>query len=167
MSEFRTLQHFCGKTGHLEIFEKYEINKKGEIYNLNYNNTGERVLVSQSKTAYNYMQVPINDKPYKVHRLILSTFDAENFSFEKKEVDHINRNTTDNYLENLRWADRSINVRNRKVKGVSYDITTNGYKARITPPGTKKVKYLGQFKTEQEAISARLAAEEEYGYHEY
>ena len=57
-----------------------------------------------------YLRVTINGRKYRVHRLIAQAF-APNPS-NKPEVDHINRNPSDNRVENLRWATPSQNQRN-------------------------------------------------------
>ena len=61
-----------------------------------------------------YMQIKMNfhgkQKTLQVHRLICQAFyeNPEN----KKEVDHINRNRSDNRVENLRWVTSSENASN-------------------------------------------------------
>lgn len=58
-----------------------------------------------------YRVVRIRYKLYLVHRLVAETFipNPEN----KPEVDHIDRNRSNNSLKNLRWVFRIVNQRNR------------------------------------------------------
>lgn len=58
-----------------------------------------------------YLRVKYQGKVYLVHRLVAECFipNPEN----KPEIDHINRNKQDNRVENLRWATRSDNSKNR------------------------------------------------------
>jgi len=73
------------------------------------------------------------------------------------QVDHINRNTLDDRLKNLRKVTASQNCFNRESRGtVSFKgvskIATNKFRARITRYG--KVKSLGVFPTAHEAALA-------------
>lgn len=66
-----------------------------------------------SKNRLGYFRVRINGHAYSVHRLVAETFipNPEN----KPEIDHINRNPSDNRISpvcNLRWCTRSENNRN-------------------------------------------------------
>lgn len=53
----------------------------------------------------------IRQEKHYIHRLIAETLieNPKNFS----EVDHINRDKLCNYANNLRWVDRSTNMRNK------------------------------------------------------
>jgi len=57
-----------------------------------------------------YLHLQFKDKSYAVHRLIAMAFvpNPEN----KPEVDHINRNPSDNRPENLRWVTKVENMEN-------------------------------------------------------
>lgn len=59
-----------------------------------------------------YKGIRINGRIYKVHRLIAETFIPNPES--KPEIDHINRNPSDNRVENLRWFTRIENNRNTR-----------------------------------------------------
>ena len=57
-----------------------------------------------------YVQISLNGKTCKKHRLIALQFlpNPNNLS----DVDHINRNRSDNHLSNLRWVSHSKNIMN-------------------------------------------------------
>jgi len=103
-----------------------------------------------------YLQVMVNRKGYNVHRLIAilhyGDFDGV--------VDHIDGNTRNNKIENLRIATREQNSWNAKknsknttgVKGVSLIKSNKKYQATICIKG--KNKNLGQFVLLQDAKNA-------------
>lgn len=63
--------------------------------------------------ARGYKVVVYKKKRYKVHRLVAETFidNPDNLPF----IDHIDRNPTNNSLENLRWASCQTNNLNRDL----------------------------------------------------
>jgi len=72
-------------------------------------------------------------KTHTVHRLVAMHYipNPEN----KREIDHMNRDKSDNRVENLRWATKSENLQNRKTfntntsghTNISYDKLYNGW----------------------------------------
>ena len=60
-----------------------------------------------------YLSVQYKGKEYQVHRLVAECYidNTENLP----TVDHINRNPSDNRVENLRWASYSLQVKNREL----------------------------------------------------
>jgi glutaredoxin len=80
-----------------------------------------------------YLQVKYRGKIYKVHRLVAETFIPNPEGY--KEVDHINRDRTVNFVSNLRWADRKMQESNKQSVddsieryGVRYCEDKNAYK---------------------------------------
>lgn len=106
-----------------------------------------------------YIESKINGKEVKFHKCILNT--PPGF-----EIDHINKNPSDNRKENLRIVTHTGNMANLSVyktnktgcKGV-YPYR-RGYCAQINI--NKKRIFLGAYKTLEEAIRARKEAEMKY-----
>lgn len=95
-------------------------------------------------------------KRYLLHRLawlIMTGNDPGDMT-----IDHINRNPFDNRWENLRLADSSLQMRNRrnfgksKYKGVHYRSDNQKWRACVRVGG--RLISLGQFETEEEAAAA-------------
>jgi len=92
-------------------FENYVIHENGKVFNKKTNK-----FLKTYKDRDNYERVKLCNKGTKklfgIHRLLaLHYLDNPN---NYAEVDHINRITDDNRLENLRWASRSMNLTNRE-----------------------------------------------------
>jgi len=97
-----------------------------------------------------------------MHRQILNPPDG-------LETDHINRNGLDNRKMNLRSVTRSENAYNAKLenrnisgyKGVRFDKQRKRWMARCG--GHSSMKFLGRFKTLEEAVAARAKYVEKMG----
>ena len=89
------------------------------------------------------------------------------------QVDHINGKRDDNRFINLRVVTQSENNRNSAIQknntsghvGVCFNMEKNRWWAYVHDDLGKRV-LLGAFKQKEDAIIARKAAENEYGYHE-
>ncbi len=106
------------------------------------------------------MNIKIDGKPYLAHRLAWLYTHKE---WPKKFLDHINGNTWDNRIENLRDVSNSINMQNQKRAHVTNHSGVLGvqrrgdkYAARITL--NKQLVYLGMFDSKEEAGQAYLQA---------
>lgn len=96
---------------------------------------------------YGYEQIGINKKVYGTHQLVFIYFNG----YKPIEIDHIDGNTENNKIENLREANRQGNTQNQKirsdnksgVKGVCWYKATNQWKAQIQTNGERKL--LGYF----------------------
>jgi hypothetical protein len=130
----------------LNYGEVYCVSEDGEIKN---RITGEWLM-----PCYDYqgrLIVNIYGYPTKVHRIVADRFCPK--TRDDLEVDHINREPSDNRAANLRWVDRSTNNRNRNSSNITKD--HNGYRVQIRARG--KYIYYKWFKTLAEAIAARDA----------
>lgn len=75
-------------------------------------------------------------------------------------IDHINQQTLDNRISNLRHVTKSQNGMNNKHKGYYYAKKINRWIVKIQ--FNKIIKHIGCFKTEEEAKKARRKAELKY-----
>jgi hypothetical protein len=107
-----------------------------------------------------YLKVQINKIPYLTHRLIWVLFNKE-IPLDK-QIDHIDRNPSNNKIENLRLVDYVANALNKKcrisntgIRGISKD--RNYYKVSFTVKN--KSIHVGNFK---ELEKAKKVAKEYY-----
>ncbi len=113
-----------------------------------------------------YVRVKLHRKLYLAHRL--AWFYVHGV-WPENEIDHINRTRSDNRIANLREATKSENLQNQisaqrhnttsKLLGASWHEGRQKWQAQIYING--KAKYLGLFKTKEEAHAAYLAAKRE------
>ena len=85
------------------------------------------IIMKPNKHEFGYPMIGLKDKNGKnitryIHRLIAEHFIPNPLNLN--EVDHINRDPTDNRIENLRWVTKSENLNN---KG-EYKNNTSGHK---------------------------------------
>ena len=114
---------------------------------------GKEAFTATTKNGYRFGR--IYDKGYLAHRVIWAIVHGE---WPEKDVDHINRDRSDNRLSNLRAATRSQNNINRSLSP-SCGVRQRGrrWAARIVVDGQEK--RLGQFGCETAAKIARRVAE--------
>lgn len=117
---------------------------------------------------HGYKVGAINSVNMKAHRVIFKLV----YGFDPVFIDHEDHDRSNNRLTNLRDASRKQNQQNMKktkanssgTTGVSWNAQKNGWDAYIGVNGRKK--YLGRFKTIQEAQEARSDAELLEAYHQ-
>ena len=113
-----------------------------------------------------YIDIALNHKEYKAHRLAwLYVYGY----FPPDDIDHINRNKTDNQITNLREATRSQNQQNIVIgrmdsksgfRGVYFHTYNNKYVAKISI--NKKTLWLGYYDTLETACQAYLIAKRKH-----
>ena len=87
----------------------YEIRKK---------TTGK--ILKESIMVNGYLRVKLDSKKYYKHRLVATQWIPNDDPALKDQVDHINRDKTDNRIENLRWCTASENLLNRAMKDTTF-----------------------------------------------
>ena len=114
-----------------------------------------------------YTEIMISGKIYKAHRLAwLYVYGY----FPEHQIDHKDRNKSNNRINNLRHATHSCNMRNTGlqqnntsgIKGVSWYKRSDKWRARIKV--NNKHRHLGYFTDFSEAVCTRLAAEQCLGW---
>ena len=112
-----------------------------------------------------YLQISVQSRLYQAHRLAwLHTRGV----WPKDQIDHINRNRSDNRISNLREATNKQNQQNTGKQsnntsghpGVSWYKRISKWQAQIDH--NQKHIHLGYFTDIEEALSARKAAEKLY-----
>lgn len=132
---FISISYFSGKD--IDINNKYEINKLGEIRN---KNTGKLLKHSYSNSYPSvilYGNTREKRKSIAVHILLANVFIVNDDPVNKIFVDHIDQQKDNLSLNNLRFVTPSENSRNWKRKS-SY--VNNKYKIESFDPTTKKIR---------------------------
>jgi HNH endonuclease len=152
-----------------EVRRLFTYKETGDLINNTHRKRGSvGTIVIGYREKDGYIRTSLNYQKFIVHRLIW----VYHYGAIPKgmQIDHINRDRHDNRIENLRLADRSLQMRNRSmhknnisgVTGVTYKNRDKFWVANIGHRG--EVVHLGSFKTKDEAILRRKRGEIEYGY---
>ncbi len=140
----------------IDNYPTYAITKSGLIHDLR---TG-RIHDGHNQFGYRAVNLknPEGQKTFLIHRLVAKAFipNPENFT----EVDHINRNKSDNRFENLRWANDFQQSQNRAIpltNTTGHKFVTregNGFRVQIM---RNKVKITQRrFATLEEAVAHKI-----------
>lgn len=115
-----------------------------------------------------YRRVRLLGKVWKAHRIIWLMHHGE---LPAHEIDHINGDSCDNRIENLRAVTKHENLKNQSRyksnksghTGVFWNKKLSKYQAYINDEG--KLRHLGCFVNIDDALAARKLAERKLGYH--
>lgn len=126
-------------------------------------------LRTLKRTGKSYRHAIIMGINYPVHQIVYVLYHGV---WAEPEIDHINGNSLDNHIDNLRPATRSQNSRNHRknrrntsgVTGVSWMKTHNKWRCWITVE--RRHMHIGLFEKFEDAVAARKEAERREGYHE-
>lgn len=133
-----------------EIFDYHDGNL---IWRVN-KGRSKKGTVAGSLDNKGYMQLKLDQKMYRLHRLIWLWHERE----PSEQLDHIDRNPLNNKIENLRAATPSMNQWNtcKSDRGVSFHKASNKWRARIKIHN--KEIYLGIFENFEDARKVREEA---------
>lgn len=138
----------------VQEFPQYEVNRNGQI-----RETNGHTLVLPYKGSEGYLRLNCVRNGVrcvrKVHRWFAQAFLPPREEHQS-DVDHINRDRTNNCIVNLRWSTRSDNIKNCKrwknrfsqYRGVTYSIERRRWVAQLREGGRSHVR---RFCTEAEA----------------
>jgi len=133
-------------------YPEYEVSSLGQV------RRNDRILKLRNTRGYHRVVLYKNNesKSKQVHRLVALAFlpNPEN----KSQVDHIDRNRTNNMVTNLRWVTCSENClntcrRDNPLLGISWKKTHKQYQVQFTL--NQKTKSYGLYKTLEEAVQVR------------
>jgi hypothetical protein len=121
-------------------------------------------------TANGYVAIRVDQQDYLAHRLMwLYVYGA----FPIINIDHIDRNKTNNSATNLRLASPKQNAENMSLKSTNSSghrgvyhrkyLKTNPFSVNIMH--NRKTIHIGYFATVEEAVEARKKAEDKYFTH--
>lgn len=132
--------------------KKYYVSNLGRVLS---KNLITPKIMSLTKNKKGYLRVTLSkngkSKSYLVHRLVAEAFKIKGVYKESFQVDHIDRNPSNNRLNNLRCIPQKINS-TRDRKGYYFDKQHKKFRVRTRHNGVQK--HIGYFNTELEAKEA-------------
>ena len=143
------------------LFEVFEYDARGRLFWKARPSKAARVTIgaeAASVDACGYARVKLDREYYKIHRIIWAM--ANQRDPGDFEIDHINRDKSDNRPQNLRLATQGQNIQNRihSPKGRTGELCIFPSPPRCkNKPYTVEVcrQYLGMFSTLEDARKAR------------
>jgi hypothetical protein len=123
----------------------------------------KRKITLQNQPTYKTYKIHINKKQYGLSRIIYKAHNKDwdiTDNSKNNHIDHININSIDNRIENLRVVTNQQNQWNRNAKGYYWHKAKKKWHAKIKI--NCKDKSLGLFDKEEDAAIAYLNAKEVY-----
>jgi hypothetical protein len=113
----------------LDEYPDYCIFRDGVVWNVAGNEPREIYGYIDCKSGYKRFTLRDKNRKQKTleqHRLLGLAFILNPNNLE--QIDHVDGNTSNNNLENLRWVSRSQNLRNRQVYQINENTQQSGFK---------------------------------------
>lgn len=110
-----------------------------------------------------YLHGTLLGRSYLAHRVVWGLVKGD---WPKTLLDHINGDSLDNSVENLREVSHSLNSRNTKMRSDNISGVTGVYWSNSKGRWVVEAhnKYFGSFESLSEAVGARKTISEEHGY---
>ena len=142
---------------------KYGVSEDGKIFSLDYRGTGMTQELSPGTDRHGYNRVCLckngKQKVFLVHRLVAQAF-LQDYDPDL-DVDHIDRNPSNNHVSNLRMTTRSQNNQNNNAKGVYFRKDRKKWFAKLQ---INNKQYNGPHRTtKEEALADREELIKKYG----
>lgn len=168
MNQSEVWKDIIGYEGLYQVSSLGRVRSKDRIVNAKVNQKYLKKgrILKQAKDSRGYLFVGLSvnakQKLFRVHRLVAVAFVTNDDTLNKIEVNHKNRDITDNRKENLEWCTHRVNCNHRYTKnigntrflskyvGLAYDKRSDRWVARIRVKGKKK--YVGSHKDEHECF---------------
>lgn len=152
----------------LDSLFNYEQDTGNLVWKVSRGSAAKGSIAGSTLNSKGYVQVLINRKSYKAHRLIWIIMTGNP---PINHIDHIDHNRANNKWSNLREVTRGENMKNLTKKshntsgftGVTYSNRYSKWAASIFVNG--KRYHLGYFIDKNDAIKARHEANIKYGFH--
>ena len=170
VDKLRELLKYDPETGKLIWLPRpqsmFKTEKAGKIWNTRFSGKEALNTVSNHKGHFRGM---ILWATYSAHQVCWALHHGE---WPEDQIDHINGDSQDNRLVNLRPVNTRENCRNQGIpknntSGVSgVHLRKDNQKWRAYINGDKGRVHLGTFSTKEEAVNARASALVKFGYHE-
>ena len=137
-------------------YPRYEISNYGNVRNC------KGIILRIKKEKNGYMRINLYNKgkkkDYYIHRLVALNHLVNNDE-TKKQIDHIDRNKTNNNVNNLRWCNSSENSLNKdyyhKKQDGNHNIWITSKLRYIVSFMINKIKTTKSFKILEDAIIFR------------
>lgn len=103
----------------------YEVTSNGEVFSLNFRNSGKRRQLRATKTKKGYLHVSLKDGKYEyIHRLVALAFIPNPNNLP--QINHRDENKSNNNVDNLEWCDGKYNRNYGTTNKRLSKINTNG-----------------------------------------
>lgn len=161
------MEQIIGYEGLYEIHLTGTADGQPKVWSCTYN---KYLTPRLTRKGYHTVLLSKNNRAtdFKIHRLVATHFINPHEHPDFTQIDHINRDKTDNRIQNLRWTSNLLNQLNRPgFHGYHWNTEKQRWQVKMKVNGVRL--HLGYYKEEKDAANAYVAALDQYhpGYSAY